>query len=305
MDFHRLRAFVAVAEELNFRKSAEKLGMSQPPLTRLISSLEDELSTPLLERTTRQVKLTSAGLYLLKEGKEILSKLKAAESEVRAIGKIRSGHIAVGFSMTSFLARLPGIIDGFRERNPKLKLELQQGSRRNILAGIRDGSLDIGFVEGIVTGGEMESLLVKDETLGVLLPKKHPLAKRKEIGLSDLRDETIILHPRKEHHEFFDTIHQMFRQNGISPKTYIKAEGESCPLLVSLGKGVILTIAGSQNKVPGQTRFVPLAKLQMPVSAAWLAGNQNPLLKSFQSFVSETAVPGRRKAECLEDLMRA
>lgn len=304
MDFHRLRAFVVVAEYLNFRKSAEILGISQPPLTRLISSLEDELSTPLLERTTRQVKLTSAGMYLLKEGKEILSRLKAAESEVRAIGKIRSGHIAVGFSMTSFLARLPGIIDGFRERNPKLRLELHQGSRRNILCGVRDGSLDIGFVEGIVPDKGMESLLVRDEALGVLLPRKHPLAKRKEIGLAELESETIILHPRKEHHEFFDTIHQLFSQSGIAPKTYIKAEGESCPLLVSLGKGVILTIAGSQNKVPGQTRFVPLAKLQLPVSAAWLPENQNPLLKSFLSFVSENAVPGRRKTECLEDLMR-
>ncbi len=304
MDLHRLRAFVVVAEELNFRKSAEKLGMSQPPLTRLISSLEDELATPLLERTTRQVRLTSAGMYLLKEGKEILAKVEAAAGEVRAIGKIRSGHIAIGFSMTSFLARLPGIIDGFRERNPKLKLELHQGSRRNILAGIRDGSLDAGFVEGIVPGGEMESLLVKDETLGVLVPRMHPLAKRKEIGLSDLKDETIILHPRKEHHEFFDTIHQLFRKNGISPKTYIKADGESCPLLVSLGKGVILTIAGSQNKVPGRTRFVPLANLQLPVSAAWLSSDENPLLKSFLSFVSESAVPVRRKAECLEDLMR-
>lgn len=304
MDLKKLRAFIVVAEELNFRKSAEILGMSQPPLTRLISSLEEDLATPLFERTTRQVKLTSAGIFLLKEGREILFRMETTENEIRSIGKIRSGQMSIGFSATSFLARLPKIIDEFQIRFPKLKLELHQDSRKRILSGIKDGRFDIGFAEGLVLEKDFHSHLVKDEALGALLPQGHPLAKRKKIELADLKDDTIILHPRKEHHEFFDTVHQLFQQSGIAPKTYIKSEGESCPILVSLKKGVVLTIAASKNSAPEDTVFVPIENLHLPVSAVWLETNENPLLKSFLSFATENSVLGKQKAECLADLMR-
>lgn len=303
MELKQLRAFMVVAEELNFRRSAERLAMSQPPLTRLIASLEEELAAPLFERTTRQVKLTSAGMFLLQEGREILAQVESTEKEIRALGKIRSGQIKIGFSTTAFLARLPKIIEEFRLQFPKLKTELYQGTRRKILSGVRDGSLDIGFAEGVVSEKELTSQLVKDEALGALLPKKHPFAKRKQIELATLRDEIIILHPRKEHQDYFDTIQQLFRRNGISPTVYIKAEGESCPLLVSLGKGVVITVAGTRNKVPQETSFVPIANLLLPVSATWIPGNENPLLKSFLSYISENAVLGRQKVECLADVM--
>lgn len=284
MELHKLRAFTVVAEELNFRRSAEILRMSQPPLTRLIASLEEDLSTPLFERTTRQVKLTSAGVYLLKEAREILAKVEVAKKETRLIGKIRSGSIKIGFSTTSFLARLPSIIEQFKMRSPNLKLELHQGSRRRILSDLRNGRLDVAFAEGSSFDSECASQVIKDEVLGVLLPKKHRLSRRKTITVADLEDETIIMHPRSDHQEFFDNVRQLFAQNGISPRIYIKKEGESCPFLVSLGAGVHLGVEGTRNKSPEDTCFVPLEKMQMPVSVVWLPQNENSLLKSFLSF---------------------
>ncbi|AYV57770.1 LysR family transcriptional regulator [Leptospira kmetyi] len=304
MDLSKLKSFIVVAEELNFRKSAEILGISQPPLTRLISSLEEELSTKLFERTTRQVQLTGAGIFLLKEGKEIIARAENLEREVRSIGKLKAGKLNIGFSTTSFLANLPQIIDEFQNRFPKLKFQLHQETRIRILKGLRSGHFDVCFMEGTVSEEDLESRSVHDEGLGVLVPKKHPLAKRKEIELRELKDETIILHPKKEAGKFYDTISQLFKQSGIKPKLYVKNDRESCPILVATGKGVSLTVLGAQNIAPSETQFVPIKKLFLPVSVFWAPENKNPLLKTFLSFVIESDSFKNKKAECLMDVMR-
>lgn len=302
MDLQKLKAFVVVAEELNFRKSAEILGMTQPPLTRLIASLEEELATALFERSTRKVKLTGAGVFLLKEARELLSRAETVEKELRAISKQKTGSLHIGFSTTAFLASLPKIREEFQDRFPKIKLELHQESHRGLIEGLKNSRFDVCFLEGEPGKEGFAHHIVQDEALGVLVPKKHPLAKRKEIELRDLKNETLILHPRKEHHSFFDTIHKLCEKEGFKPHIYIKNENESCPVLVAIGKGVSLTIASSQTVVPQETLFIPIKKLYLPVSAFWLAENPNPSLKSFLSFVIENASLGRGNAECLMDI---
>ncbi|TGJ99732.1 LysR family transcriptional regulator [Leptospira semungkisensis] len=304
MDLSKLKSFIVVAEELNFRKSAEILGMSQPPLTRLISSFEEELSTKLFERTTRQVKLTGAGIFLLKEGRDIISKVESIEKEVRSIGKLKSGVLNIGFSTTTFMASLPQIIEEFRDRFPRIKFQLHQESRNRIRKGLKSAHFDICFLEGEIPEPGFEKYAVHDEVLGVLLPKKHPLTKKKEIELSELKNETIILHPKKDSGNFYDTIIQLFKQSGIKPKVYVKNERESCPILVATGKGVSLTILGAQNFAPADTQFVPIKKLYLPVSVFWVPENRNPSLKTFLSFVTESNVLKDRKAECLMDVMK-
>ncbi len=304
MDLSKLKSFIVVAEELNFRKSAEILGMSQPPLTRLISSLEEELSTKLFERTTREVKLTGAGVFLLKESRELIARTESLEKEVRSIGRLKTGHLSIGFSTTTFFASLPQIIREFQDRFPKLKLQLQQESRNRVLKGLRSDQFDVCFLEGTVSHEGLEKFSVHDEVLGVLLPKKHALAKRKEIELWELKDETIIFHPRNEAESFYDTISQLFKQSGIKPKIYVKNERESCPILVATGKGVSLTILGVQNIAPSETQFVPIKKLYLPVSVFWLPENNNPSLKTFLSFVIENSALKNKSAECLMDIKR-
>ena len=299
MDIARLKAFIVVAEELNFRKSADRLGMSQPPLTRLIASLEEELDTPLFERTTRQVRITGAGVVLLKEAREIMSALGRIETEVRSMGKDRRGALKVGFSAAVFLARFPTIIEEFSNRFPKLKLDLQQDSTREILHGLKKGLFDIGFVEGITSDKNLESYQVQDEVLGVLLPKKHPLAKRKEIEFSELKNETIILHSKHEAEEFHSRISRLIQGLKEKPKIYIKNDRESCPILVATGKGVSLTIAGSQNFAMNETKFVPIKEMFLPVSVFWRKENENSSAQVFLSFVMENRSLKHQKGECL------
>ena len=304
MDLRKLKAFIVVAEELNFRRSAEILGMSQPPLTRLISSFEDEIGVQLFERTTRKVKLTGAGVFLLKEGREVLDRTAQLEKEIRAVAKQKTGSLTIGFSTTAFLASLPKIIEEFRESYPQIRIDLQQESRKGLSEGLRHGRYDACFLEGDLKAEGLEGHLVKDEALGVLLPKGHPLARRKEVDLLDLKEETFILHPRREHEAFFDNVKRICEKSGFKPKIHVKTEQESCPILVAFGKGISLSTSRSQNFSPTDTRFVPVRKLYLPVSIFWQKEHQNPTLRSFLSFVIENAVFERRDVECLFESMR-
>jgi LysR family transcriptional regulator, benzoate and cis,cis-muconate-responsive activator of ben and cat genes len=304
VDIDKLKAFVVVAEELNFRRSADILGMSQPPLTRLIASLERELATRLFDRTTRSVELTAAGLLLLKEAREIVLRSENLARELRSVARTRAGKLHVGFSTTAFLACLPKVVDEFRSHFPKVILELQQESRRGILDGLRAAKFDACFLEGAVEASELERRPIKDEPLGILLPKGHRLAKKRELDLRELKEDVFILHPRREQQAPFDTVIKICEQNGFRPKAYIKSQHESCPVLVAIGKGVSLTVASSRSFVPNETRFVPVKRLYLPVSIYWTKDNSNPALKSFLSFVIENASLRPQKAECLVDVIR-
>ncbi|WP_413557161.1 LysR substrate-binding domain-containing protein [Bdellovibrio sp. HCB209] len=299
MDFDKLKAFIVVAEELNFRKSAEILGMSQPPLTRLISSLEKELGSQLFERTTRSVKLTGAGVLLLKEAREIAAAISRIESEIRSASRIKSGVVRIGFSRTSFMARFPEVIEQFNERYPKIKFQYQEVSNKDLLRQLADGKFDLGFIEGVTAHPGLDSVEVLKENLGVLLPNSHPLAKKKEVTLQSLKDETIILHSRKEAEEFHDRIVHLMNGLTKKPKIYIKADDESCPILVATGKGVSLTIASNANFAPQRTKFVPIKNMFLPVRVFWRTEDQSSTVKTFLSFITESKSVLTKETHCL------
>lgn len=299
LDLRKLKAFIAVAEELNFRRAAEILAMSQPPLTRLIAALEEELDTRLFDRTTRRVELTGAGVLLLREAREMVAAMDRIETEVRAAGRMKAGSLRIGFSRTAFMARLPAIIDAFQERFPRAKLDLREESGPKILEQLRDGRFDVGFIEGVSTAEGLDSRAIGAENLGALVARKHRLAKRKWINFRELGDETIILHHPREAAEFHDRIAHLIEDMPKQPRVYIKEEVESCPVLVALGKGIALTIASARNLAPEQTRFVPIRDMFLPVNIFWKTGNGAPQLKTFVSFAIENRAAVAQATECI------
>lgn len=301
MDIDKLKAFVVVAEELNFRKSAEILGMSQPPLTRLISTLEDHLGVKLFKRTTRSVQLTGAGVVFLKESKDLIEHFHRIKEQVLAAAQSKNGEVRVAFSATAFLARFPVILDEFQKRFPKIKVDVQEAKAKSILQGLKEGKFDVGFVEAATEASGLQSHVVSEEEIGVLLPKRHPLAKRKRIAFYELENETIILHHKKEADEFFLRISKLIQGLKRKPQIYIKQDEESCPILVAMGRGVSLTIEGSRRVVPDNTCFVPIKGMFLPVSVFWKEASLE-LNTSVQTFVSaaiENASLEKSKTHCL------
>lgn len=299
MNLDKLKAFIVVAEELNFTKSAERLAMSQPPLTRLIAGLEKELGVALFERTTRQVRLTPAGVLLLKEAREITGALSRIESEVKQTAKLKKGAVRIGFSATAYIARFPVIVEEFKRHFPAVVLDLQQDSTNEVLAGVAQGRFDIGFVESVESSEGLTAHKIHDEVLGVLLPKKHRLSLRKEISFDELSEETLILHSKEEAQEFHRRITKLVGRLKKKPQIYIKSPNEGCPILVATGKGVSLTIANTQRLVPDQTVFVPLKNMFLPVTAFWKNENPSSSFRVFLSFVLENHSLKPFTTECL------
>lgn len=299
MDFEKLKAFIVVAEELNFRRSAEILGMSQPPLTRLIAGLEKELNVQLFERSTRRVKLTSAGVVLLKEAKEIKSALKRIESDVKTAGKVKNGSLRIGFTTTAYMVGFIDIVNRFKEQFPTIKLELQESNGKKILKGISEEQFDVGVIEGVPQFESLQTHLLNLENVGALLPSKHPLAKRKSLSLKDLKNETFILHHKNEESEFHKLIAKTLNTLKKSPSVYIRREGESCAILVATGKGISLTLEGATLNTPRGTSFVPVTDLFLPTQIFWNKDEISPELNTFLSFIIENKTLAQNQTRCV------
>jgi DNA-binding transcriptional LysR family regulator len=230
-----------------------------------------------------------------------MAALDRIEIDVRSASKIKKGVLNIGFSPTVFFARFSSIMSEFKDRFPHVKTELHQDSKSEILKGLQNGRLDVGFLDSVTTHKDLQSSVAQDEVMGVLLNREHKLARKKEISFSELKDETIILHPRTEAPEFHDRMLKLIRAVEPRPKIYIKSENEVCPILVATKKGVSLTIAGSNAFALKETAFVPVKNLFLPVSVFWSEENVSPSLNVFLGFVLERRSLKRPQGDCLMD----
>jgi DNA-binding transcriptional LysR family regulator len=193
IELRHLRYFVAVAEELHFGRAARRLHLAQPPLSQQIKKLEEMLGHTLFTRTSRAVKLTSAGELLFERARAVLRKVQEDIEDVRSVGRGEVGSLKVGFVGTAMLTAMPAILSRYRREYPNVDLQLREFYTSGVESGLRDGSIDVGFLRdgGKVAGLEVETLL--SEPFVAVVPARHPLAKRKTISAAMLREEGFVL----------------------------------------------------------------------------------------------------------------
>jgi DNA-binding transcriptional LysR family regulator len=200
-DLRRLGYFVAVAQERNFTRAAERLHIAQPALSRQIRLLEDELGVELLRRTTHDVELTEAGELLLERGSALLGDADALWRAVSRVAAGERGTIRLAYGASSGYETAPKLLAALAERLPELVVETQVLATPAILAGVADGSLDAGIVRCAPSGE-----VLRREPQGVLLHPDHRLAARDALGVSELREELILIHPRAENPGHYDAL---------------------------------------------------------------------------------------------------
>ena len=189
IDIHKLNAFVAVVEESNISRAAVRLNMQQPPLTRIIKNLEDELDTDLLKRLPRGVEATEAGKALYQEALTILAHAQAIPKRVQNISKGLEGQINIGFTNSVGLhSFLPALLRNFREVFSAVSIHLEEDGSSSLIDSIINEKNDIVFLrKPAPIGLGLTSLHVLDEPLIVALPNNHPLAEHPDaIQLLDL-----------------------------------------------------------------------------------------------------------------------
>lgn len=286
IELRHLRYFVAVAEELHFGRAAQRLHISQPPLSMQIRSLEEALGVQLLARTQRRVALTQAGSAFLGEARQVLARTEAAIMLARRASRGEVGDLAVGFVSTADYNVLPPLLREFRTRAPAVRLTLHESTTDRQIADLLEGRIDIGFVLPPVDDARLTYRRIHQEPLVAALPARHPLARaRGRIRLAKLADAPFILFPRPLAPGLYDAVVSFCRSAGFSPHIEQEAvQMQTIVSLVSAEMGVALIPASLQHL--GRTGVVYKALVEpSPLTEIGLAWRRDDPLSTLQVFL--------------------
>jgi len=195
MDLRQMKYFLALAQELHFGRAAQRLHMAQPPLTRQIRGLEEELGAELFLRTPKGVELTAAGQTLLDEVPNILSLAQRASERTRLAGQGLIGRLDVGIFGSGVLDVIPRLLADFHRERPAVRLELHNMTKAQQLQALRERRITVGFNRLVQAEPGLGVQIVLREPLVVGLPETHPLSARAQIDLRDLSGVPMILYP--------------------------------------------------------------------------------------------------------------
>ncbi|MFC7738291.1 LysR substrate-binding domain-containing protein [Roseomonas sp. GCM10028921] len=255
IELRRLQAFVAVAEEGHITRAAERLGMQQPPLSRLLQGLEAQLGCRLLNRRPRSVEPTEAGLTLLEEARVVLARAATVEDAVRRAARGEAGRLAVGFTSSAALHPfVPATIRHYRETCPGVQMELDEAGTAELVEAVLAGRLDAAFIRspvGAVAGLRAEPLL--EEPMLAALPAGHRLALDggPPLPLVDLASDPFVLYRRRSGPGLYDAILAACQEAGFTPTVVQEAPRLPATLsLVASGLGVSVVPASIRHATP-------------------------------------------------------
>lgn len=231
------RQFSAVAEELHFGRAAQRLHMTQPPLTQAIAHLERLLGVQLFERTKRSVRLTTAGVALLPQARELLARAQSLPAQARAAAGGEIGRLRIAFVSTVGFSFLPQWLQAFRAQHPQLQLELIEATGDVQLQALERGDVDAGFMlhsPGFAPSG-LQHVRVAREPLVLALPEQHALAAAPRLALAAVLAEPIVMFPRRIVPSLHDAVFGMYHAAGREPR--IAQEAIQMQTIVNLVSG--------------------------------------------------------------------
>jgi DNA-binding transcriptional LysR family regulator len=298
MELRHLRYFVAVAEEGNITRAAERLGIGQPPLSQQIHALERELDVKLFHRTGHGVVATDAGKALLVDAKRLLDDVDQATLNAQRAGRGETGHLHLGFTASAaFHPIVRALVREFRNAYPGVGLTLTEGTTAQLLAQLDEGRIDLAFLRpGVHSFAGVVLQDIASEPMKAVLPVTHPLAQRARIPLSALAQEPFVLIPRAASPMLHDEIVSACRHAGFDPMPGQQAPQLSTVVsLVAAEFGVSIVPASvSQFHAEGVT-YVDIAdaKVRSKLALASLEGNSSTRVDNFLD-IARHAAGGRK-----------
>jgi DNA-binding transcriptional LysR family regulator len=297
MELRHLRYFVAVAEAENVSRAALKLHVSQPALSRQIRDLEEELGFPLLDRGARSVRLTEAGRVFLAEAGAVLQRVEAAVEAARAVAAGGRGELRIGYAPSLTARMLPPALRAFKAALPGVRLRLLDLSTEEMLAGLREGRLQIAFVvrptPAMLRGFRFEELA--RDPLCLALAPNHPLARRHAVTLAEAVREPLIAYSRKEYPEYHEFLAAVFDATKFKPR--VAEEHDSVSSLIAAveaGAGVAVVPQSLVCMAGPRLKLTPLSPAPEPliVGAAWPKAGLTPAAARFLDCAKEAVSKG-------------
>lgn len=284
MELRQLQYFLAVAEELNFSRAAERLLITQPPLSLQIQNLEKELGFPLFYRNNRHVELTEAGRCFYKEVSMIISHLNHAVRKAQRTHKGEVGMIRVGFVGSATYDILPAILRNFRQNHPDVEISLTEMSTPSQIEALCAEEIDVGVLRPSVRNGSLQTEIVSSSPCVLAVPKHHPLLKKQTVLLSDLDSYPFIMLSKQTWSDFYDKIveacNPTIQQEALEFQTVIG--------LVAGGLGIAVVPQSAIQLHTKDVVYIELKELPtVSMGVSYLRNNHSPLVKAFAQLAKE------------------
>ncbi len=284
MEFRHLRYFLALAEELHFGRAAQRLSITQPPLSLNIQQLEASVGARLFERDSKGVRLTAAGVAFRVSAQALLAKADEARLLAREIEAGSVGRLRVGFVGSVLFRGLPQWLAAFQAEHPRIEVGLSELNSQEQIDALMHDELDLGFVHTQRVPAELQTALVHSDAFMCCVNASHALARRRKVSLLQLRDEPFVLFSRKASPDYYTRIVEMCGAQGFHPKVRHEVRHWlSVVSLVSQGMGVSVVPAPLERAGMAGVAFRPFAETTMPsqVHCAWKAAIDHPARSRF------------------------
>ncbi len=285
LESRQLRYFVAVAEELHFGRAAERLHMSQPPLSQQIRLLERQLGVQLFERTQRSVKITAAGDVLLGQARAILGKLDTAVELVHSAARGEAGLLRLGYTAACAYSLVPAVMRAYKQRYPAVEVTLHELLSNEQIVELSERRLDAGLVRPFAARPVLASEKLVEEPLVLALPAHHPLAAHQTVDIRQLDGLALIGFTATAARYFHDMIEAWLLNAGVTPLIVQRAtQSHTVISLVSAGLGVAVVPEASARVHREGVVYRAFCADDAPkaqIHLCWQSGNVSPMLHNF------------------------
>lgn len=291
MELRHIRYFIAVAEHLNISKAAKHLHIAQPPLSRQIRQLEEDVGVTLLVRSKKGVELTKAGQAFLEQARKLVVQVGHATEVARHAQKGESGVVRIGIA-SGLGGVVSKVVFEHRKRLPTVEIECKDIFSNFQNEALRDGEIDVGFLRPPVDQVNLNCELLFEEEFVVVLPGTHRLANRSFLRLKHVAHEPLILFDRNFSSGLYDKILGLYSKHGLTPRlavTHVEAHEEAGAIMIAGGKGIFVGAGATVNRsVSGlQLASLPLREpeAKIEVYVAWRKDEESIFVLDFLNLV--------------------
>ncbi|MBN3846385.1 LysR family transcriptional regulator [Paraburkholderia sp. Ac-20342] len=298
-DLIHLKTFVVLAEELHFRRAAERLHITQPPLSQRLKQLEDFLDVRLLERTTRSVELTNAGKVFLEGAREVLRRLETLDLQTKLASTGNAGKLRIGFVPSAAYIFLPMVLQKYKALHPMVDIQLDEMPYLRILDQLKNQNIDVALLRTSTQEKAVSNIVAMREPLIVAIPRSHRLAKSKVVRVTDLHQEPFIAFSGRDSPYFSEKIGNILLQHRVQPRIVQYSLLPTILSFVEAGIGLAIVPESVSRIANPNAVYKKLLGLQdrdaVDLTAAWRRDHKSILLANFIEIIREVSLVSRRR----------
>lgn len=295
MELRQLRYFVAVARERNFTRAAQMLNIAQPPLSRQIQLLEEELGVILVLRDSRPVKLTDAGRLFYEQALQILGRMEQLRAATRRVGLNQNSVLSIGFVASTLYGGLPSLVRKLRQHAPELDIQLLELLSVQQIPALKEGRIDVGFGRMRHSDPNVIGIVLHEERLALAIPKNTPLAEASDpLPISALAGQKLIVYPKEPRPGYADHVLGLLHGQDVRPGEVQEVREIQTALgLVAAEAGLCIVPASArQMRTDVHYRLIEGDDATSPVILNHRIGDQSAPIALIKQLIQETYAKG-------------